>query len=274
MTTNPDNTRTAGAAKDEAANVKDKAFDAAGQVAGTAKEEAANVKDEAMKQARSLTDSALEEVNTQASTQQKRIAEQSRTITDDLSRLARGERAESDMVNQFISMAADRAQQFTTQLENKEPKELLNDVRRFAARRPGTFLAIAAGIGIVAGRFTRGLSDRDDDTPTTTPSQPKSGISNTGLHPTQTVVPPVEPGLVDPVSGVAPADYPGTAPGAAAGTVPGTVPGTTPGTPGAAGTNPDLPLGGHPDPLAGRPDPLGGGLPDDLTDPNTRGGRL
>lgn len=267
MTTNPDNTRTAGAAKEEAANVKDKAFDAAGQVAGTAKEEAANVKDEAMKQARSLTDSTLEEVNTQASTQQKRIAEQSRTITDDLSRLARGERAESDMVNQFISMAADRAQQFTTQLENKEPKELLNDVRRFAARRPGTFLAIAAGIGIVAGRFTRGLSDRDDDTPSTTPSQPKAGFSNTGLQPTQTVVPPVEPGLVDPVSGVTPADYPGTAPGAAPGTIPGT-------TPGVADAHPDLPLGGHPDPLAGHPDPLGGGLPDDLTDPNTRGGRL
>lgn len=259
MTTNPDNTRTAGAAKEEAANVKDKAFDAAGQVAGTAKEEAANVKNEARKQARSLTDSTLEEVNTQASTQQKRIAEQSRTITDDLSRLARGERAESDMVNQFISMAADRAQQFTTQLENKEPKELLNDVRRFAARRPGTFLAIAAGIGIVAGRFTRGLSDRDDDTPTTAPSQPKAGFSNTGLQPSQTVVPPVEPGLVDPVSGVAPSDYPGTAPRT---------------TPGVADAHPDLPLGGHPDPLAGHPDPLGGGLPDDLTDPNTRGGRL
>lgn len=267
MMTNPDNTRTADAAKDEAANVKDKAFDAAGQVAGTAKEEAANVKDEAMKQARSLTDSALEEVNTQASTQQKRIAEQSRTITDDLSRLARGERAESDMVNQFISMAADRAQQFTTQLENKEPKELLNDVRRFAARRPGTFLAIAAGIGLVAGRFTRGLSDRDDDTSTTGATQPRSAVPTTGMQPSQTVVPPAEPGLVDPVTGVTPADYPGTAPGAAAGTVPGTVPGTT-------GAHPDLPPGGHPDPLAGRPDPLGGGLPDDLTDPNTRGGRL
>lgn len=266
MTTNPDNARTAGAAKEEATHVKDKAFDAAGQVADTAKEEAANVKDEAMKQARSLTDSTLEEVNTQAATQQKRIAEQSRTITDDLSRLARGERAESDMVNQFISMAADRAQQFTTQLENKEPKELLNDVRRFAARRPGTFLAIAAGIGIVAGRFTRGLSDRDDDTPATAPSQPTAGFSDTGFQPSQTVVPPVEPGLVDPVSGVAPADYPGTAPGAVPGTIPGSVPG-------AAGTN-DAPLGGHPDPLAGHPDPLGGGLPDDLTDPNTRGGRL
>ena len=263
MTTNPDNTRSPqGAAQEEAANVKDKAFDAAGQVAGTAQEEAANVKEEAMKQARSLTDSALDEVNTQASTQQKRIAEQSRTITDDLSRLARGERAESDMVNQFISMAADRAQKFTTQLENKEPKELLNDVRRFAARRPGTFLAIAAGIGIAAGRFTRGLSDRDDDATTTGAAQPRAAIPNTGIQPSQTVVPPAEPGLVDPVSGVTPADYPGTAPS------------TTPGTQGVAGTNPDLPLGGHPDPLAGRPDPLGGGLPDDLTDPNTRGGRL
>lgn len=163
MTMNPDQTRsTEDAAQQEAEQVKEKTRGAAEQVAGTAQQEASQVKDEAMAQARSLTDSALDEINSQASTQQKRLAEQSRTVTDDLQRLARGERAESDLVNQFISMAADRAQKFTTQLENKEPADLLKDVRRFAARRPGAFLAIAAGVGLAAGRFTRGLSDKDD----------------------------------------------------------------------------------------------------------------
>lgn len=241
MTMNPDNTRpTQTAAQEEAEKVKDKAFDAAGQVAGSAQQEATHVKDEALKQARSLTDSAMDEVNAQASTQQKRLAEQSRTVTDDLARLARGERAESDMVNQFISMAADRAQKFTTQLENKEPVELLNDVRRFAARRPGTFLAIAAGIGLVAGRFTRGLADDDE--------APQSGANvaspSPSISPTPAVTPPVDPALT------------GRGPDDAFGSYPDS----------AVGDHPDLRPGGFSDPLAG-------GFPDDRTDPTTPGGR-
>lgn len=243
MTMNPDNTRsTQGAAQEEAENIKNKAFDAAGQVADTAQQEASQVKEEAMKQARSLTDSAVNEVNAQASTQQKRLAEQSRTVTDDLARLARGERAESDMVNQFISMAADRAQKFTTQLENKEPVELLNDVRRFAARRPGTFLAIAAGIGLVAGRFTRGLSDNDGATPQT---DTKADVPSPGVHQTPVVVPPMDRDLTDRIPDVAPSGYPDT----------------------AAGGYADLRPGGYQDPLAG-------GFPDDLTGPTTPGGRV
>ena len=45
--------------------------------------------------------------------------------------------------------------------------DLLDDVRRFAARRPGMFLAIAAGVGVVAGRLTRGLAADDNDRPST-----------------------------------------------------------------------------------------------------------
>ena len=41
----------------------------------------------------------------------------------------------------------------------------MEDLSRWARQRPGTFLAAAAAIGLVAGRLTRGLADdaRDDD---------------------------------------------------------------------------------------------------------------
>lgn len=151
------------AAQDEAGQVAGKAQDAAREVTDTAREEARQVAGEATEHIKSLGASAQDELFSQASTQQKRLAEQSRTVTDDIHRISRGERPQSDLVAKFVSMAAQRAEDFTTQLENKEPKDLLNDVRRFAARRPGAFLAIAAGVGLVAGRLTRGLSDGDDD---------------------------------------------------------------------------------------------------------------
>ncbi|WP_093248035.1 hypothetical protein [Tessaracoccus oleiagri] len=169
MTTNPgsmnpshDESRRE-AARQEAEHVRHQASGAAKDVAHTAKSEAGNVKDEAKYQVRSLADSAKYEALSQASTQQRRLAEQSRHVSDDLQRLARGEQPETGLVQQALSAISDRAERLTRDLENKEPEDLIDDVRRFAARRPGTFLAIAAGIGVVAGRLTRGMKDSHDD---------------------------------------------------------------------------------------------------------------
>ena len=43
-------------------------------------------------------------------------------------------------------------------LENREPGDLLGEVQRFARNKPGTFLLLAAGAGVLAGRLTRGLT--------------------------------------------------------------------------------------------------------------------
>ena len=138
-----------------------------------------------------------DEVAVQASTQQQRLAEQSRTVTDDLERIKRGERPQSDMVLRAVSTVADRAEAFTRQLETKEPLDLLDDVRRFATRRPGTFLLLAAGAGLLAGRLTRGLRDagsEDDSTsqqpaptgrnlPRPSAAQPVRGTETLGVQP-------------------------------------------------------------------------------------------
>ncbi|HRO30761.1 hypothetical protein [Citricoccus sp.] len=181
MTLNPDYPTTSEGgtketARQEAGRLGAEAQGAARDVAGTARDEARHVKDEAVGQARSLAESAKQEATSQLSTQKDRLAVQSRGISEDLERISRGERPESDLVNQAVAMLSDRARRVTHHLESREPMDLLDDVRRFAARRPGTFLAIAAGIGLVAGRMTRGLKDAHDDgprhAPTRTPTSP------------------------------------------------------------------------------------------------------
>ena len=178
--------------RQEADRLKGQAQSAADDVADTAKHEAHAVQDEAMDQAKSLASSVQEEANAQASTQQQRLAEQSRTVTDDLQRIRRGERPESDMVLRAVSTVADRAEAFTHKLETKEPRELLSDVRRFASRRPGAFLLIAAGAGLIAGRLTRGMRDAESDQQSS--SQSRSGQSQSGqVSPTTPQQPPAVP---------------------------------------------------------------------------------
>ena len=51
-------------------------------------------------------------------------------------------------------------------MADRDPGALLDEVRSFARRKPGTYLAIALGAGVLAGRLTRGLTAPTDDTPT------------------------------------------------------------------------------------------------------------
>ena len=68
--------------------------------------------------------------------------------------------------------AADKARQAAGWLADRDPGSLLDEVRSFARRKPGTYLAIALGAGVLAGRLTRGLTaPTDDDTPAATPTR-------------------------------------------------------------------------------------------------------
>jgi hypothetical protein len=49
-------------------------------------------------------------------------------------------------------------------LQNREPAQLLDDVRSFARRKPGLFLLGAAAAGVLAGRLTSGVKAAHSDT--------------------------------------------------------------------------------------------------------------
>lgn len=148
-------------AKDEAASVAQDAKREGQQVAETAKEEVRQVASSAQAQARQLMDQARTELGDQAGSQQQRLAGNIRNLASELQTMVRSN-DENGPMNDLAQQAADKAGDVANWLENRQPGEVLDDVRRFAARRPAMFLALAAGAGVLAGRLTRGLTADDD----------------------------------------------------------------------------------------------------------------
>ncbi|MGR0321031.1 hypothetical protein [Agromyces sp. ZXT2-3] len=144
-------------------DLKHEAGAAAHRVADTAEQEARSVGHEAKDRARRLADRVGDEVRSQASTQQHRAAGGIRGVGEQFSRMASS--SESDgMAREIVGTVGDRAERAAAWLDRREPGDLVEELKRFARRRPGAFLAIAAGAGVLVGRFTRSLaSDANDD---------------------------------------------------------------------------------------------------------------
>lgn len=156
------------AAKDEAADVKRQAADSAQTVAGTAKAEAANVATEVKTNARDLLQQAKSDLTDQAGTQQQKAAEGIRALSSQLNTMADAS-DQPGVAADLVRQAAERSQSVATWLENRDPGSLLEEVKSFARQRPGTFLMVAAGAGLLAGRLGRSLQAGAPDTQQSTP---------------------------------------------------------------------------------------------------------
>lgn len=176
-TSSDDASSTKDVAKQEAAGVAGGAADAGKQVASTAKEQATQVASEAAGQAKQLLSQAGSELSDQASTQQQRIAGGLRALSGELDGLAKGEKPESGVATDLAQQAASRVGDIADWLENRDPRGLLDDVRGFARQRPGAFLAICLGAGVLAGRLTRGLTKSDDSASSPAPQGRPYGAS-------------------------------------------------------------------------------------------------
>jgi hypothetical protein len=172
-------------AKQQVADVADTAKQAGAQVADTVKEQAGQVTAEAKDQAKQLLAQAQSELTEQAAATQQRVAEGLHALADELSGMARN--SEQDGVaTDLARQAADKARQTAGWLADRDPGSLLNEVRSFARKKPGTYLAIALGAGVLAGRLTRGLTaPTEDSTPARAPSPSEAtapGQVGTGRH--------------------------------------------------------------------------------------------
>jgi gas vesicle protein len=158
-------TSTTDVAKDQASQVTQGAVQAGQHVAGVAKEQAANVGAEASRQARDLLSQASSEISQQASSQQQRLAQSIRSLGDELHKMTQPGEQASGPAADLARQGAQRTREFASWLEQREPGEVLDEVKSFARRRPGTFLLLAAGAGLLAGRMTRGLKEAAGDQP-------------------------------------------------------------------------------------------------------------
>ncbi len=145
------------AVKGEASDVAQTAKQSAQSVAETAKTEAANVASEVKSNAKDLLYQARSDLTQQAGTQQQKVADGLRSISDELHAMARAS-DQPGVASDLVRQVADRSTSVASWLDGRDPGSLLNEVKSFARQRPGTFLLLAAGAGVLAGRLTRSLS--------------------------------------------------------------------------------------------------------------------
>jgi hypothetical protein len=131
------------------------ASEEASRVTDVAKEQAQEVAAEVKTQARDLVGELKTEVRDQSVSQRDRLAQMLRQFGDDLDEMNRST-SSSGLASDLTGQAATKARELSTFLTDREPGDLIEEIRAFARRRPGTFLLSAAIAGVVAGRLTRG----------------------------------------------------------------------------------------------------------------------
>jgi hypothetical protein len=145
-------------AKEHAGAVAQDAKESTKSVASTAASEAKDVAHEARTQLRQLFEQLTGEATDQASGQTQRAVQGLRSLGSELSGMAESQQGESGMAADLARQGASRLDAAASWLENRQPGEILDEVRSFARRRPGAFIAGAAILGLVGGRMTRGLT--------------------------------------------------------------------------------------------------------------------
>jgi hypothetical protein len=199
-------------AKEQATQLGQGVAQAGGRVAQTAAEQGGQVVRETGAQARNLMGEATGELRHQASMQQKRAAEGLRSLSSELRSMARSG-DQQGVASELVQQAADRAHRTADWLEHREPGQVLDEVRDFARRRPGVFLAGALAVGVVVGRLTRSLvtpRDTADDAGTGAPYPARTvPVTEAPTVPLNTTAPPVaEPYPAEPMAPRA-TGYPG-----------------------------------------------------------------
>jgi gas vesicle protein len=143
---------------DRADTVRQETKAATADVASTAGQEARRVAADTKHQVRRLVGQTREDLQQQAATQQSRAASSLRELADQLREMADGS-DQDGVARGLVDDVARRAGDAASWLDTRSPGSLLDEARGFARRRPGAFLAIAAGVGVVAGRLSRSLID-------------------------------------------------------------------------------------------------------------------
>lgn len=202
-------------AKDEAKNLGHESADAAKGVAQTTASEAKNVASEAGIQAKNLLGELGSDLKSQAGDQQQKVTEGLRTLSDELRSMA-DKTEENGPAKQLVQQAAQRTGSAASWLEGRDPGSLLDEAKSYARSHPGTFLMVAAGAGLLAGRLARNLGGSNDSESNHTPGNTQSGQSprptvtspSAPRNPAHTAPMPSDAKIIDPAD-----SYPTIAPG-------------------------------------------------------------
>jgi hypothetical protein len=147
-------------ARDEVAGVGQSVKQAGSEVAGAATGQVREVAEEAGRQARDLLDEARGQIRDQARSGQQKAAGGLTGIAKQLEGMAEiaDKFGEAGITSELVRQVSGRMNRAGCWLEQREPEDLLDELRSWARRRPGAFLLGAAVAGVVAGRLTGGVA--------------------------------------------------------------------------------------------------------------------
>jgi len=162
---------------------KEEAVDRAHDLSSSTAEHAAAVKNDAKDKAVSVAKDVRKELATQGDVQAKRVASALHDMGGQLQSMA--ESGEPGTVTDVTRQVADKSRQLASRLEDGGVEGVSDDLRRFARRQPGVFLAVAGVAGFVVTRLLRNASQLGTDfTPASTASStPMPGPSSAGQLP-------------------------------------------------------------------------------------------
>ncbi|MFV0137988.1 hypothetical protein ACLGIH_33250 [Streptomyces sp. HMX87] len=126
----------------------------ASATAGQARQAAGTVAGEARQQAGTAVSDLRERVTQEAESQTQRAAGTVRQWSDELSELARNA-PEDSPARSLVSQVADGGHRAAEYLDKQGVEGMTEDLKGFARRRPGAFLAGAALAGLVVGRMAK-----------------------------------------------------------------------------------------------------------------------
>ena len=149
-------------AADEARATGQQAKEGAKHVAEVGKDEAKNVVQETGQQAKELWQQTRSQLMDQSAQQQSRVAEGLRSLSQELSGMARSSEQQG-VASDLAHQASQRIGDVAGWLDQRDPGSLVTELKQFARQRPGTFLATAAVLGLVGGRLSRGIVAEHQD---------------------------------------------------------------------------------------------------------------
>lgn len=173
--------------KEEARSLAEDGKESVSHLSEAAQREVGDVMDDVKEQSTNLLNELGSDVRAQAATQQERIAENLRQISNEFRGMLDSSDA-SGTATSLVDQAARHSGNAADWLQSRDPDDLLEEVKGFARRRPGAFLGIALGAGLLAGRITRNAGSGPDSPKKET--SPSARPSNLGEPRTPAPLPP------------------------------------------------------------------------------------
>ena len=202
---------TAEAAKEKAAEVAASAKHNAGQVTNQAREQAAEVMSSATDQLGQVAGTAREELRNRASAEATNLGQRLGEIAEELRAMGQASAEHGGVAATAVCGVADQVDRGARRLSEGDLDTALNDLKRFARNRPGTFLLGAVGAGFAVGRLLRhadlkeightakpagddgsseaGLSNGYGSAELASPSSPEPGAAASSVPPPQPAQP-------------------------------------------------------------------------------------